>query len=386
MNNIFKFATKELTLDAIISWVFNGFKEGDVNEQEASDKAIRYFYQLAIKGELDGVIEKVEVKRQHLKSRIDVYLEFICNGEKIIFVFENKTNTSYHGNQLARHIESAETVGVKAYYFYMKTGFMNWYDLNLPSDMKDKSGKSHNIKEKYVTVDRGKLMVLFEQISHTHILSDMYFKYLKNIDDDEKRITSIIIADKIEEKLIKDYFSSDQGNYSYMANIYEKFSEKNELNLSLSNSIGGRPWSQIGKEVKAVEELKSVEGREYHMYIYWRLDFRNKSKNTCLPYLSLRQYRTNTSTDERNIKLLRYIYKELIEKNNLFSEFKGIIKNGGNQKERELGIIFLNVENKDQLEIIADGVVKITNIFFDIISKDIDWEKDELDINKYQDS
>ena len=94
LNNLFSFATKELSQDAILCWIINWMKE---KTQDST------FYQLG-KSVLDLFLgenklshyDKVTVKRQY--NRIDVLVLYESDNNKYALIIEDKTNTSEHSN------------------------------------------------------------------------------------------------------------------------------------------------------------------------------------------------------------------------------------------------------------------------------------------------
>ena len=109
-NNIFNFATSELSQDAFICWLCNwvNFDDNDLSEDEKKLKALATDFIEKMSGEKLGD-RKVNIKRQYQK--IDVLLEiqnkteFITKeNEKnpvvdIYVIIEDKVGTGLHSNQ-----------------------------------------------------------------------------------------------------------------------------------------------------------------------------------------------------------------------------------------------------------------------------------------------
>ena len=104
--NIFNYATKELSQDAVVCWLIDWAGRQDV--QDAEDEALRdcgrRFVEalLAEHGaSLDGDIEEVEILQQD--HSIDVLARI--NGSQVLLI-EDKTSTSDHSGQLKRYYEA----------------------------------------------------------------------------------------------------------------------------------------------------------------------------------------------------------------------------------------------------------------------------------------
>lgn len=113
-NNIFNFATSELSQDAFICWLCNwvNFDDNSLSEDEKKLKALATEF---IEKMLDEKLEdrKVNIKRQYQK--IDVLLEiqnkteFITKGNKtnpvvdMYVIIEDKVGTGLHSNQIERY-------------------------------------------------------------------------------------------------------------------------------------------------------------------------------------------------------------------------------------------------------------------------------------------
>ena len=100
--NIFNYATKELSQDAVVCWLIDWAGRQDV--QDAEDEALRDCGHRFVKALLDehraslkGDIEKTEIRRQD--HSIDV-LARINGPQGQVLLIEDKTDTGVHGTQL----------------------------------------------------------------------------------------------------------------------------------------------------------------------------------------------------------------------------------------------------------------------------------------------
>lgn len=126
-NNLFNYATSELSQDAFLCWLLSYAQEkkysGDDDKLQKCAQSLIKVFLLGQKGILeknlikeDLIVEKIEKQWKY----IDVLVRLKC-GKKIII--EDKTYTTDHDNQLQRYIKDVETQGNKVYGVYYKTGF-----------------------------------------------------------------------------------------------------------------------------------------------------------------------------------------------------------------------------------------------------------------------
>ena len=130
--NIFNYATKELSQDAVICWLLDwaGRKSGQDKEDEALRECGRRFVKALLdehRAGLDGAIEKVEILQQD--HSIDVLARINgCQGQ--VLLIEDKTSTSDHSKQLKRYYDAVvegktglgEVDKEKLFPIFLKTG------------------------------------------------------------------------------------------------------------------------------------------------------------------------------------------------------------------------------------------------------------------------
>ena len=106
MNNIFNYATSELSQDAFLCYWLNFLKiNTESNGKKYSDEAesARDFLQNIFEKRKIRIdkIEDIEIQRQYLK--IDV---LITINKEYYIVIEDKTHTQEHGDQINRYVEN----------------------------------------------------------------------------------------------------------------------------------------------------------------------------------------------------------------------------------------------------------------------------------------
>ena len=140
--NIFFYATKELSQDAVICWLVSCASEATGSLRECGLAFVRTLFQ-AGGDETGGVpvlgpdgektpyhgpcgVEQVEPPETQYEG-IDVYFQAQIDGKRVTFLIEDKTNTSVHSNQLERYLDTVRTDEkpenlIKPIYF--KTGYL----------------------------------------------------------------------------------------------------------------------------------------------------------------------------------------------------------------------------------------------------------------------
>ena len=137
--NIFDYATKELSQDALICWLVACARDADGELRALGLDFVRALMRAGERTMIDtrndrqlsydGDCEVVEVlcgpKQQY--GKIDVYFLAAVDGNRVSFLIEDKTHTEMHGNQLERYRgivarDEIEEKFVKA--VYLKTGYV----------------------------------------------------------------------------------------------------------------------------------------------------------------------------------------------------------------------------------------------------------------------
>lgn len=126
-NNLFNYATSELSQDAFLCWLLSYAQEkkysGDDDKLQKCAQSLIKVFLLGQKGILeknlikeDLIVEKIEKQWKY----IDVLVRLKC-GKKIII--EDKTYTTDHDNQLQRYKDEFTNDADNVYGVYYKTGF-----------------------------------------------------------------------------------------------------------------------------------------------------------------------------------------------------------------------------------------------------------------------
>lgn len=126
-NNLFNYATSELSQDAFLCWLLSYAQNKDYNGDDAKlKKCAQSLIKVFLLGQ-KGIFEKDLIEEDLIVKKIEKQWKYIdvlvtLESDKKIII-EDKTYTTDHDNQLQRYIKDVETQGKKVYGVYYKTGF-----------------------------------------------------------------------------------------------------------------------------------------------------------------------------------------------------------------------------------------------------------------------
>lgn len=275
-NNIFHYATSELSQDAFLCWLFSfALKEVDSDPvlKECAEDFLKQFIP-ELKNENEIWLSN-EPERQY--KSIDILLTV---NDKYKIIIEDKTHTKEHGNQLERYINTVKSnftnYVVKGIYF--KTGFQ--------SDLSAVTGAG------YMYFGLESVLSVIEKYASktTSEIFNSYYSYLKKWYDDINKYKYLPLC-KWDYAQINGFYNSlekefcgMQSDYGYVPNrsggfygmwfyndIYRTYNEaKYELYLQCEFSSGelkicykasSQSDTKIDKEVR--EHFIGKNGNDY---------------------------------------------------------------------------------------------------------------------------
>ena len=235
MNNLFSFATKELSQDAFLCWAINWMSEA-TKGTPFYDMGKSVMSLFLGKHAFDEY-EKVCVLRQY--KHIDVLVLFEHSNQRYGLIIEDKTNTSEHSNQIQKYFDTVITdteLNVNAenlHVAYVKTGIL--YD------------EDKRVKANIVTLEQ-LLNALHPYVESTQsqILSD-YVEYLniefikrtsiaKLINDMEVTLPLKTEDDDNGKPLLATYY----GQYFFLDTIFK--TRDIEKRLDIRKSVSDKPY------------------------------------------------------------------------------------------------------------------------------------------------
>ena len=286
-NNLFSFATSELSQDAFICWCLNWI---NYPNEELYPMAKDIFSNLLEEKDLEN--EEVEIKRQYKK--IDVLV--ILKNSKIAYIIEDKTYTFEH-KQIQRYKEEIEKDPkikentIKTVYF--KTGFWFSYDDLVSADIK---------------IDREDFLKIIKKYKGKNQILDDYCEYFERITEDEEKEKNYLISQ--EEIKEKSYWGlniskSSISQYKFMRDIFK------DGYIESGRSVGGRPYTQFNilRRVFPNKDNEYLSEDKRNYTIFWRIDTINIG-----PYISINFYTHHDKNNDPKPQSRIHEYNRLKEK------------------------------------------------------------------------
>ena len=294
-NNIFQYATKELSQDAIISWLLNWANYPD---SELHTLSIELFHLLGIEDFKPK--QRITIKTQIKKADIVVAL----HEQGILLIIEDKTTFSEHDDQIKQYVDFfmkienqrlLDNVSDKLYdvrTVYFKTGYYYDDDKTVKADVKVNAEQFYKIlsQKKYSNISE---------------ILDEYVIHLKKIMDDDVKYGDFCGEDKSAGRYIS-WKAIAQHNLMRYIFHEEYWDEKSDVFRVKNGSSSGRPFTTI-KICDVMHHANINEDDKFSLF--WRIDTNSKG-----PYLSLRIYDNGfDKIDNTNKKRHSNIYEKYID-------------------------------------------------------------------------
>ena len=263
MNNLFDFATGELSQDAVLCWCVNwlNYKDSELYPL-AKDMLKLLCPQLTISDN-----EEVVIIRQWYKTDILLYLKESSSA----IIVEDKVYTSEHDNQIQTYVNKINSISEREKAekqinnisaerlctTYLKTGFLYDYDKKVKAN---------------ATVGCIQLLDIINKYKDLNIILSYFAEHLKGILEwyekhGEINMNNVRDHQIAQYNLMRYIFPESLWNRSGV--LYEVYHGSNR---------GGRPWTEM-----VIYKGVLTDGRTYH--IFWRIDTDSNG-----PYMSLRLY------------------------------------------------------------------------------------------------
>ena len=356
MNNIFSFATGELSQDAFICWCLNWINEPDtVTTHRYRQLGLDLLVKLIDKPSNCDKLLKVDIKSIDkvilVQQVLNIDVLAIIPQYKLAIIIEDKTSTSEHGNQISFYTDSLKSVfnSKKPWNAYSKLekAFKS-AELNIDcaylSDY-----HIHTVYFKtgyYFDYD---WQVAHSESVHNYLTGPMFLDILKNYNDCESDILKSY-CEHLKQQLnwyqsaSKIYGRYDDGE-QYIK--WERITQHGLLQIAFDNentdgswlwkdmtvypnqystgtNQGGSPWTNRRFWTrKESDDIWATPPRNFNPWLFWRVDHDSKGA-----YLSFGYY-NNDSTEQGkiirkriynqlNIMIDRTITKELAQLNTVY--------------------------------------------------------------------
>lgn len=368
-NNLFDFATSELSQDAFFCWSLNWLAV----KEDTEDPYYKYgkaMLDLFLGEHKKDIYKEVEVLKQF--NRIDVLVLFKDNQDnQYALIIEDKTNTSEHNEQIENYknrlndaLSKDENIGYKnlpgnqIYTAYVKTGIMYSKDIFMK-----------NTVNTVVDFDRlYSLLKAYSPESKEPITSDIfldYYYYLEETQESHKKIEEMI-----EKNLYVEALKTAYGRYCFLKKIFYEENGKMDLNckdktneadmnvetIKSGNNNGKVPYAAYTIwHAKHNDKMAKTDQDEYHS-IFWRIDSPNSKVDEEIdePYISLRHYDEYTKENENTRKRKKDNYTPLRDHADKYPNRNCFKQIGKRCNYIESDLIFIpmsNLQNKDFTEV-----------------------------------
>ena len=337
MNNIFSFATGELSQDALICWCLNWINEPDnVTTHRYRQLGLDLLSKLIENLSNSNVFSMIDVKSIDkvllVQQVLNIDVLAIIPQYKLAIIIEDKISTSEHGKQIKSYRDSLEDVfkNKKPCSAYSKLGkVFKSVDLNI--DYADIANYLiHTVYFKtgyYFDYD---WEVAHSDLVDNYLTGPMFWDILKNYNDCESDVLQSYcehLKQQLEwcQSVSKINGQYDDGGY-YIK--WERITQHGLLQIVFDNenidgswlwkdmstypneystgtNKGGRPWTN--RRFWSRTESKAIRSNpptSFKPWLFWRVDYDSKGL-----YLSLRYY--NNDSSEVGTVLRKRVYAQL---------------------------------------------------------------------------
>lgn len=184
MKNLFDYATKELSQDAFLAWLFANY---DCEQEEV--KWLSRYILCSFVGvdynEKGASIRTLTVHKQ--KNNIDLYITFEVEDKKYVLTIEDKIMSFNHDNQLVKYKEIIErdfTDRIKAFVYY-KTSLIGKEEIGILQ--KYKGWNPYSVEEVFGLFE--KFLQSNDKTVYDNEIVNYYYNHLKGICDKIKRLS-----------------------------------------------------------------------------------------------------------------------------------------------------------------------------------------------------
>ena len=287
-NNLFNFATSELSQDAVICWCLNYYNYKDSVLYPMSKELLKAC--VDFDEQKDG--DSITIKQQFYKT--DILVCFEKSGKAVII--EDKVYSSEHDKQIDQYKKKISELANSEHQrinkndihtVYFKTGF--YYD-------NDKCV----IADKYVHGED--FLNILKKYENKNATLDMYIEYLQNVIKWYEDFGNF--TDTKEDSYRKWNISQHYiAQYKLMREVFEERRwNKNDCLFKVRNgsNIGGRPWTELTIYSQSDKTIGECE-------LFWRIDTDSKG-----PYFSLHFYnKYDANKQQRHIETYEKYYEKI---------------------------------------------------------------------------
>ena len=309
--NIFDYATRELSQDAMICWLLACLHSKDETYKKIGVDFIRFVLQDGSLTENEIALESSSPHKQYYK--MDVYAVVKVRNKIVPIIFEDKTNTYLHSDQfesyckmvhswlnsesyledLKRDFGDNELVWGNILYVYFKTGYVpGWQEVDFKNQAQkittDKDMKNVTVRSPIYIED---ITNFVEKHTHIELLSD-YLQHLKQV--------------KCGSELPLKYWNDDSNELNYKYCVYEK---EPSCDMLFQSVFGDKEWFNYNHQGWASRDLFYIkqpeQTNENRLWYCFRFDCWKYQKGEYRYAFALQQYRDEKNVSGNKEKLLK---------------------------------------------------------------------------------
>ncbi len=215
-NNLFNYATKELSQDAFICWLCSfALEDADESDPDLVTCGKKLVYEFMKRG-IDEVIDKEQIQLTMVEKQvgnIDVLLTACYRDEIYKIIVEDKTHSSEHDNQLQRYKDGILDKTANIICIYFKTGFQ--------SDLSEVN------KAGYKLFGRQDVLKLLEECESNNAILKDYRDYWENFEALKQSYKSNKLGDWPDWQAVNGFYEELQtmleskglwAGYNYVSN------------------------------------------------------------------------------------------------------------------------------------------------------------------------
>lgn len=362
-NNLFDFATSELSQDAMIAWLCNWINFPDSKLFECAKEVL---YMMAGNRNIN-LTGDITIERQ--MKYIDI---LISKKNEWTIIVEDKIASGHHSDQINRYINEIKNdskYSDNIIVCYFKTGLH--YDYDYGDFVKNIDTRITG--EKF-------LSVLNKYAGISEILDD-YITHLKKSCQWYHEIKKKLFAENYDDCV--EALSYQYGQHTLFKEIFD--SKNIDGPYLLYGTSGGRPWCQY----QFAKIPFTFDNTSFDSYLFYKADYKyKKNQDQKRPFVSLRQYcrfkEENADMQEKikkqkkeDFTILRDIFKQTLSE---FPALKGMPGgNNGGYFESELGIFYLS---ENSFATLKENMMSFQLAMTDKIKKVFPQFEDTTDIRK----
>lgn len=353
--NIFEYATKELSQDAVFMYLFDCFNSGNHEEKKVGKDFLDLIYQTQNK-KIEKSIKELIIKKQYHSIDVLVLVEYEDDTIDAIII-EDKTYSSEHDNQLKRYYDDIKKNGVDSinvsniYGVYFKLGQLSFDE--------EKALKIDKGAFEFKRLDYNDFQKFLNQHQNTNLIMQLIYEFYDN------RMSYIRLIDKTEDfsnpsglefdTVLSDWYSQNK----YFGWIIKKVIPDHyypENQYGVMNY--GRPCTQYRfvfteEDKNSNWDCKTENNISKYSY-FFRIDSNSKGW-----YIAINQYEGNGDKNWNEKKqdrdLIRDSIKDIIKQNS-------VIDNADNRGKKESKICLFSIKSFDDIVNLIPVLEKIHDI------------------------